>query len=293
MNRAIIVWILLSLIWGSTWIFIKLGLGDLPPFTFAGIRFLIASSILWVIVAGRRRPLPSTRLDWLRLAWTGLIAIAINYGLIFWGETRINSGLASVLQATIPAFGLIIAHFRLPGERITARRLAGVMIGISGVGLIFADQMVIEGKAALQGCIALLVSSICVAYVNVFVKANCQKIDSTVMAAGQMTFGTIPLLLAGAALEGNPFRLRWTPMALVSLGYLALVGSAVAFMLYYWMITKIEITRALLISLVIPVIALLIGWIVLGERITWTIAAGSLAIISGISLIIVQRRVKI
>lgn len=293
MNRAIIVWILLSLIWGSTWIFIKLGLGDLPPFTFAGIRFLIASSILWVIVAGRRRPLPSTGLDWLRLAWTGLIAIAINYGLIFWGETRINSGLASVLQATIPAFGLVIAHFRLPGERITARRLAGVLIGISGVGLIFADQMVIEGKAALQGCIALLVSSICVAYVNVFVKAKCQKIDSTVMAAGQMTFGTVPLLLIGAALEGNPFRLRWTPMALVSLGYLALVGSAVAFMLYYWMITKIEITRALLISLVIPVIALLIGWIVLGERITWTIAAGSLAIISGISLIIVQRRVTI
>lgn len=293
MNKAIIVWILLSMIWGSTWIFIKLGLAHLPPFTFAGLRFLIASSILWVIVAVRKRPIPKAGRDWLLLAWTGLIAIALNYGLVFWGETRINAGLASVLQATIPAFGLIIAHYQLPGERITSRRLAGVLIGIAGVGIIFADQMRIDGAPAIQGCFALLVSSICVAYINVFVKLHCQKIDSTTLAAGQMSFGTVPLLMAGLIFEGNPARHDWSPMAVASLGYLALVGSALAFMLYYWMIMKIEVTRALLISLVIPVIALLFGWIVLGERITWTIAAGSLAILSGISLIIVQRRIRI
>src|SRR5215467_4583369 len=97
----------------------------------------------------------------------GNVAFALNYGLIFWGEQRINSGLAAVLQAMIPVFGLIFAHYYLPSERITARKLVGVAIGVAGVSLIFYDQMKIEGAAALQGSLALILSSICVSYINV------------------------------------------------------------------------------------------------------------------------------
>ncbi|HKE06139.1 MAG TPA: EamA family transporter [Blastocatellia bacterium] len=104
MNIPLIVWLILCLIWGSTWIFIKIGLRDLPPFTFAGLRFLLASVILCAIVIVWRRPLPKSGRDWLKLAWVGIISIALNFGLIFWGEQHINSGLAAVLQATIPAF---------------------------------------------------------------------------------------------------------------------------------------------------------------------------------------------
>ncbi len=292
MNTPLIVWLILCLIWGSTWIFIKLGLRDLPPFTFAGIRFLLASAILWAIVIAWRRPLPKSGRDWLKLAWVGSIAIALNFGLVFWGEQHINSGLAAVMQATIPAFGLVFAHYYLPNERLTARKLVGAGVGVAGVSLIFYDQMKIEGLAALQGSVALLVSSVCVAYANVFIKARCQHIDSSVIAAGQMVWGFFPLLALGAALEGNPFAHHWSRQAIQSLAYLALIGSVLAFLLYFWLVTKIEVTKTMLISLVTPVTALLIGKLTLNERLSWRIAAGSAAILAGIWLIVFQRRAR-
>jgi drug/metabolite transporter (DMT)-like permease len=293
MNAPLIVWLALCLIWGSTWLFIKLGLRDLPPFTFAGIRFLLASAILWAIVIARRRPLPKTGRDWLKLAWMGSITFAFNYGLIFWGEQYISSGLAAVLQAMIPAFGLIFAHFYLPNERLTARKLAGVATGVAGVGLIFYDQMKIEGMAALQGSVALLLSSVCAAYANVFIKDRCQHIDSSVIAAGQMVWGVLPLLTLGAVLEGDPFDHRWSMRSALALTYLALIGSVLAFLLYFWLVTKIEVTKTMLISLVTPVTALLIGWLALDERLSWRVAAGSAAILAGIGLIVFQRRSKV
>jgi drug/metabolite transporter (DMT)-like permease len=293
MNAPLIVWLALCLIWGSTWLFIKLGLRDLPPFTFAGIRFLFASAILWAIVIARRRPLPKTWRDWLKLAWMGSITFALNYGLIFWGEQHISSGLAAVLQAMIPAFGLIFAHFYLPNERLTARKLAGVATGVAGVGLIFYDQMKIEGMAALQGSVALLLSSVCAAYSNVFIKARCQHIDSSVIAAGQMVWGVFPLLTLGAVLEGDPFDHRWSMRSALALAYLALVGSVLAFLLYFWLVTKIEVTKTMLISLVTPVTALLIGKLTLDERLSWRVAAGSAAILAGIWLIVFQGRSRV
>ena len=116
--KSRVVWLLLCLIWGSTWLFIKLGLDDLPPFTFAGIRFVIASAILFAIIKARRLTLPRTRADWILLAVTGVLSFSLNYGLLFWGEQYISSGLAALLQATIPAFGFVFAHVYLPGERM-------------------------------------------------------------------------------------------------------------------------------------------------------------------------------
>src|SRR2546423_11678980 len=106
--KSRLVWLLLCGIWGSTWLFIKLGLSDLPPFTFAGIRFVIACAILFLLIAGRRIPLPRQRNDWLLLAVTGLLTFSLNYGLVFWGEQYISSGLAALLQSTMPAFGLLL-----------------------------------------------------------------------------------------------------------------------------------------------------------------------------------------
>jgi drug/metabolite transporter (DMT)-like permease len=214
----------------------------------------------------------------------------LNYGLIFWGEQYISSGLAAVLQATIPAFGLIFAHYRLPGERLTARKLAGVATGVAGVSLIFYDQMKVEGMAALQGSLALLLSSVCAAYANVFIKSRLQHIDSSVIAAGQMIWGIFPLLALGAVFEGDPFDHRWSAQSALALAYLALIGSVLAFLLYFWLVTKIEVTRTMLISLVTPVTALLIGKLTLDERLSWRVAAGSAAILAGIWLIVFQRR---
>src|SRR3954470_24135921 len=130
--KARIVWLVLCGIWGSTWLFIKLGLEDLPPITFAAIRFVLAALILTAIIVARGVRWPRRRNDWLLIAIVGILQFSLNYGLVFWGEQHIPSGLAAVLQSTFPAFGLVIAHFYLPQERITALKVVGVLMGTAG-----------------------------------------------------------------------------------------------------------------------------------------------------------------
>src|SRR5438034_3694962 len=220
--KARIVWLILCLIWGSTWLFIKLGLADLPPITFAGIRFVIAFLILASLVIARRARWPRTRAEWTLIAVSGALQFAFNYGLVFWGEQYISSGLAAVLQSTFPAFGLVIAHFYLPQERLTAGRVMGVLLGVCGVAVIFSDQLSVAGSMALLGSVALVLSALCGSYSNVLVKAYGGKIDPQVFAACQMIFGFVPLLAIGISTEGNPLHFRWTTMAIVSLLYLTI-----------------------------------------------------------------------
>jgi drug/metabolite transporter (DMT)-like permease len=285
----ILVWLVLSLIWGSTWLFIKLGLEDLPPFTFAGMRFVIAALILSLVVLIRRRPLPRDWRDWLLIAGTGILAFAINYGLLFWGEYRTSSGLAAILQTIIPVFGLVLAHIHLPEERITAPKLIGVIMGIAGVALIFSNQMETGGPAAFNGSVAIVIGAFGAAYSNVLVKSRGGKLDYATLAAGQMIFGLVPLLAIGILFEGNPLHLHWTPLALFSLFYLALVGSAVAFLLYYWLVRHMEVTKTMFIALVTPLIAVTLGMIVRGEELTWRIVVGGASIMAGIGVIALRR----
>jgi drug/metabolite transporter (DMT)-like permease len=289
LNLPLLVWLLLCLIWGSTWMFIKLGLRDLPPFTFAGVRFIIAALILAVVVALRRRPLPRGRDQWGLIAITGILAFTINYGTVFWGETRISSGLAAILQTMIPVFGLTIAHYHLPEERLTLLKFCGVAMGIAGVVLIFSNQMTHEGPSALWGSVAIVLGALSVAYANVLVKVRGGGIDSATLALGQMLCGLIPLLVIGITTEGNPFKLRWTWLSLLSLCYLALVGTAIAFLLYYWLVRNIKVTNTMLIPLVTPPIAVTLGILVLHESLTWQLVAGSATIMSGIGLIVTRR----
>jgi drug/metabolite transporter (DMT)-like permease len=287
-----LVWLLLCCIWGSTWLFIKLGLEDLPPFTFAGIRFLIAVAILATIVAIRRLSLPATTRDWLLLMVSGILAFSVNYGLLFWGEQYISSGLAAVLQSTIPAFGLVIAHFYLPGERMTPAKIVGIVLGVIGVAVIFSNQLDVAGPKALAGCGALIVSSMGAAYSNVLVKAYGKHLDPAILAGGQMFFGMIPLLLIGITWEGSPLNFHWTPMAVVSLFYLAITGSVVAFLLYYWLVQNMDVTKTMLIALVTPVVAVMLGMIVLAEELHARTLLGGLMIISGIGIILMRQADK-
>jgi uncharacterized membrane protein len=176
--KSKIVWLILCGIWGSTWLFIKIGLEDLPPLSFAALRFVIAAAILWAIVAVRRFDLPRAKRDWLMLAGTGVLAFTVNYGLVFWGEQFISSGLAALLQATIPAFGLLLAHLHLPAERMTLPKVLGVLLGVIGVGVIFSNQLSVAGPQALAGCVALVVSAAGAAYSNVLIKAHGGKFDT-------------------------------------------------------------------------------------------------------------------
>jgi drug/metabolite transporter (DMT)-like permease len=283
-----VVFLLLCCIWGSTWMFIKLGLDDLPPLSFAAARFLLATAILSAVVAVRRPRLPRGR-EWLLLAQTGVLSFGLNYGLLFWGEQHISSGLAALLQATIPVFGMLLAHPYLPGERLNARRLAGALLGVGGVGLIFSHQLGSEGPMAAWGSAAVLAGAFFVAWANVLVKARGAKLDPAVLSAGQMACGFAALASVALALEGNPLRLRWTPLAVLCLLYLTLVGSVAAFLLFYWLVRHVDVTKTMLIALVTPLAAVLLGVVALHEDFSWRTLAGGAVIMSGVALVVLRR----
>lgn len=287
--KARLVWLVLCGIWGSTWLFIKLGLADLPPFTFAAIRFIIAVAIVFSIIRIRGLTLPRARADWILLAVTGILSFGFNYGLVFWGEQYITSGLAALLQATTPAFGLVFAHYNLPGERLSWTKIGGVVLGVFGVAVVFSNQLAVAGRQALAGCIALMFSSVVVAYSNVLVKKHGKNLNPAIMTAGQMLFGLLLLLVASITLEGNPLRYHWTPRAVIALMYLAIVGSVIAFLLYYWLILNMDVTKSMLIALVTPVVAVILGMIVLNEEFGWRTLAGGAMIMLGIAFIVVRK----
>jgi drug/metabolite transporter (DMT)-like permease len=286
---ALLVWLSLCGIWGSTWLGIKLGLRDLPPLTFAGIRFALAAVMLAALVRLRKRPVTDlTSDDWWVLAYTGFLSITVNYALVFWGEQYISSGLAALLSATVPLFGFPIAHWYLAAEPLTWRKVAGAILGLVGVAIVFSGELGMGGARSLWASAGIVVAALATAHAGVLVKHRATHIDPSVLAGMQMAGGCIPLLLAGVALEGNPLGLRWTPLALASLAYLTIVGSVIAFMMYYWLIRHTAVSGVLMIPLVTPLIAVLFGVLFGGETIGWHTALGGSAIIAGVALAVVR-----
>lgn len=285
MPATTVVWFVLATIWGSTWAFIKIGLDEgLPPITFAGIRFLVAAIplVLWIVV--RRVRLPSARGDWWLMLVTGWLSFSINYGLVFWGESHISSGLAAILYTTFPIQGMLLAHAMLPAEPLTVRKVCGTLLAAAGVAVIFYSQVEIRGPMALAGSIALVVAALSTAYADVLIKQRGGHIEPVTMTAVQMVAGFIPLLALGIPLEGSPLAFPWTPRALFALGYLALLGSATTFVLLYWLIQRIEVTRTMLIPLLSTLIAVLLGIVVLGESFSWRTLVGGGAILAGLAV---------
>src|SRR5213596_2687674 len=156
----------LCVVWSSTWLVIKVGLQDLPPISYAAIRFVIAVIVLFAVSLGRVRLLPRRGADYAVLAFTGVLMFAINYGLLFWGELHVSSGLAAVLQATIPIFGMVFAHWLLPEEPLRLQKLAGAFVALAGVILICARLLNFGGMLAFWGGIGISLGGAAAAYSN-------------------------------------------------------------------------------------------------------------------------------
>lgn len=285
---ALVVWLSLCAIWGSTWLAIKLGLRDLPPLSFAGLRFAVAAMVLFVIAALRGFRLPTAGRDWGLIAYTGLLTITLNYALVFWGEQYISSGLAAVLSATVPLFGLPIAHRYLDSEPLNRRKVAGVLLGVVGVAIVCSGQLGIGGPLAFWASLGIIFAALATAHAGVLIKARGTHLEPTVLAGVQMAGGCIPLLLGGALLEGNPLDFNWTPLAWGALAYLTILGSVVAFLMYYWLIRHTEVTWVLMIPLVTPLVAVAFGVLFAGEVVGWHTAFGGAAIIGGVALAVLR-----
>ena len=279
-------WLALCVIWSSTWLAIKIGLRDLPPISFVAFRFIIAAGVLAGICAGRFRFFSRHLADYSFLAFTGVLTFAVNYGLLFWGEQHVSSGLAAILQATIPMFGLVFAHFLLPSEPLKWERVLGAILALGGVAIICAKLLDFQGIMAFWGGVAIVVGAASTAYANVEVKARATQFAPAVMAAWQMIFALAPLILVGLLGEGNPVHFHWSKVAVGCLLYLALFGSVLAFLLFYWLMQRVAVTNLLTISLITPPLAVLFGWFVAGETLSRWALLGAAFVLLGVALIV-------
>lgn len=285
-----LVWLILCLIWGSTWIFIKVGLEDLPPIAFAASRFVLAVAVLGVVIAVRRLPLPTTASEWRLIALTGVLQFSINYSMVFWSEQYITSGLAAVLQGTIPVFGLLLAWIFLPDERITGRKIIAVLVGITGVAIIFIDQLRIENWLAFAGCVAIVVGAYAAAQASILLKAKGSHLHPASMVFSQMLCGLPAIMIYSLLREGNPSSFNWSWRAIGCILFLAVLGTIAAFWLYYWLLVRVESTNAMMISLVTPLLAVIIGAVTMGETLPPQTFLGGLLILGSIALIVFKRR---
>jgi len=278
-----IAFVVLCLIWGSTWSVIQIGLEGIPPFSGVALRFAIAAAVLLALTFLMRLRIGVSRRE--RVLWivNGLLSFAVSYGVVYWSEQWVPSGLAAVLFATYPLFVAIVAHFLLPSESLTRPEAWGILAGFLGVGVIFSEDFsALGGEGVALAAAVMLLSPSAAAVASVVVKRwgyglHPFSLTAVPMAIGAGAAGLIALLTE----RGRSF--EWTTQSVGALLYLALAGSAVTFTLYYWLLAHMPAKRLALIAYIIPVEAVLIGAL-RDEPITARVIAGAVLVMAGVAL---------
>ena len=278
-GAALSLYALLVLIWSSTWVAIKIGLEDAPALLGAGIRFAAAGVLLLGFAALRRRPLKTDR----TLAVTlGLLPFAFCYGLVYWGEQYIPSGLTAVLFGVMPLYTAILAALLLHDEPLRARLLAGVALALAGLSLAFVESLELgsEERAAI-GAAAVVLSPLGAALGNIALKRRAGDLDAIVLNGWGMLVGGA-LLLAGSAASEDWGDAVWGANAIGSILYLAVVGSAVAFVVLTILLREMSAQASSFIALMIPFGALIFGAVLYDEAITGRAVAGAALVVAGL-----------
>jgi drug/metabolite transporter (DMT)-like permease len=279
--RVVILWCAVCLLWSSTFVFIRLGLQDLPPFTFAWIRLAIASAVLApiAIAGGHWRSLSGR--DVAAVCGTGVLLLGVNYGLVFWGAQFVPSGLVAILLSGTPVLALAFGWF-LGSEGVNARKLLALALGVLGVAIIFGAEARASGRAALLGGAAVLGASACVAFAYVWLKTHGHHLSPTGVTALQSLAGLLPLAGLGLVIEGAPTFARWSATAWVALLYLALVASVLAFWLNYWLLQRMDASAMLMMGVAEVPIAIALGALVFGERLPAGTLLGATCVLIGV-----------
>ena len=273
---------LICLIWGSTWLAIKVGLVGVPPFLGAGLRFLISAAVLGLLLAARRRPIALTRDDRVCVLSLGLLVFWLDYACVYWAEQHISSGLTAVLFSTMPLMTALLSAFWTRSESLGAARVAGILVGVLGTALLFWPHERL-GAMSVLGMASALLGSFCAAVNLVVTKRHGRHSDPLVVNFLGMVLGTACLLLMSAALE--PWRaVVWTRSNLLAMLYLAAFGSVIAFLAFYHLIKRLEATVVSLSTLVIPIVALVLGRAFLHERVGADSVLGILLILAGVGI---------
>lgn len=279
-----ILYAALCLIWGSTWVAIKIGLDGVPPFLGAGLRFLLSTAIVGMVVAARATPLRLTRDDRICVLSAGLLLFWLDYAAVYWAEQRIASGLTAVLFSTMPLITALLSAYWTRTEQLQPRKLTGIVVGVAGTVLLFwrPDHV---GLDAIAGMGAALLGAACAAINLVTVKKHGQHTNVWLLNFLGMAIGTVCLIATSAVMESRS-TVTWTRSNVLALVYLAVVGSVVAFSAYYYLVKQMEATALSLTTLIIPIVALAFGRAFLHETVTGTAILAVAVILAGVALAI-------
>lgn len=287
----ILILSILALIWSSTWVVIKIGLETLPPLLSAGCRFMIAFLALSVYGLFKRHlKFPRDVKSHIFFLYFGLINFFGGYSLVYWGEQYINSGLTSVLFSILPFYVALFSIKLLPSEKITLSKVIGILIGFSGILLIFSDQLYLEHPMALYGMIAVLLSPAFSGLGTIMGKKTGARYHPVVLNTLPLLYTSLTFLMGSWLFEGQ-MEAQFTTVAIFSFIYLGIFGTAVAFVLYFWVLRHMSAVVVSLITFVTPPMALVWGWIVLGETVTHKLFFGMIIVFSGI-LVVRSERIR-
>lgn len=281
----------LGLLWGSSFLWIKIAVGQVSPFVVVALRVLLGLIGLLGVVYWQRQALPRDRSTLLKYLFMGVFNVVVPFLLITWGETHIDSSLAAILNATTPLFVIVIAHFALHDEKMTTPRLAGLLIGFVGVIVLVAQDFqpgMLQGD--LLGQLAVLGAAISYAVALIFSRRQLRGAKPVVQSTMILVFATALMWLITPMVE-RPVVLPAEPIAWVALLWLGVLGLCVAYLLFFWLNNVWGPTRASLVTYVFPVVGVILGVIFLNEPLNWNMVLGSALVVGGI--VVVNRRPRV
>ena len=278
--RIIIGFATISIIWGSTWLAIKIGLESISPFYAVAIRFSLAALILAVITRLRGERLPFDRNALTLYLTLAVLSFSFPFALVYWGEQYIPSGLASILFAAYPFVVATGSHFFLPDEKLNPFKVIGILLGFLGVLVIFWTDLQ-AGNTSMWGMMAILLSTLMQGTSLVVVKRLNKTISSTSMSLGGMIFGIAIMYMLGLVFEDFS-SVHFDARGIGSILYLGTFGTVVTFVVYYWLLKRIEAVYLSLVSLVTPVLAVILGTFWLNENLSPRVFSGAGLVLVGI-----------
>jgi drug/metabolite transporter (DMT)-like permease len=279
------LYVLICLIWGSTWLVIKIGLAGVPPFLGAGLRFSLASAVLFALIRARGTKIALNRDGKIAVLSCGLLSFTLSYACVYWSEQYISSGLTAILYCTMPLATALLSRFWTKSESLSARKLGGIAVAMAGTAALFWPSQAVA-PAQIAGMAVALLSVFAAAVNLVSVKKYGRELDVFVMNALGMAIGAVLLLALSALLESHA-AVSWSVANVLAIVYLSLAGSVTAFLSYYSLVKMMDATRLSLITLIFPLVAVLLGWAVLREAIPPSTWGGMATVLLGVAVAII------
>lgn len=284
-NRNILGILLLASLWGPSFLFIKVAVHEIPPLTMAAARVTIAALILLVVLRLRKRVLPKGRHIWLKFTIAGLFGNAMPFVLFNWGELYIDSALAAILNGTTPLFTLVIAHFFTDDDRLSTRKIIGAIIGFGGLLVLVAPSLFGGVEATTLGLLAVLLAAFCYGVNIVFTRTYLRGLPGLVAPAAQLSMASV-LLIPLSLLVDQPYQLAFPSLpAVSSLFALAIIGTGLAFIVYYRLLETTPASSMAMVTYLIPVFGIFLGVVVLNETLNWNAYVGCLLILIGVMVV--------